>query len=399
VKHVKPNNPKRMRRWLLLGVVGVLFACVLLAGVSALSNARLPTHSAVVDRLSVPDKAHLAEAQHLRRSVGDAVWPGWGGADIPAIVYNEEYAFLVGLAEPADGWVKVPANERRGDAWETVPGETFDGQPYVRQRLADGVTPENFCLMVGQRWAYGMQTQDWMKISVVEPIRQDLPALLRPFFPYRLFAGALLEGSDKYISLHAHEAFHAYQGITAPERLAQAEQASWRWEKEYPWADRALQGAWQVELNLLASALRAGSREETVALARQFLAQRDSRRQAAGLRVELVDYERQREWLEGLARYAELESWRQAATSGYQLLAETDVLPDFQRYSGWSERWSQEIKQITRMADDQGDGRFYYTGMAQAFLLDRLLPDWKHRALENGAVWLEGLLAEAVRTQ
>ena len=41
------------------------------------------------------------------------------------------------------------------------------------------------------------------------------------------------------------------------------------------------------------------------------------------------------------------------------------------------------------------DVRFYYSGMAQAFLLDRLMPGWKDRALSDD-VWLEDLLADAV---
>ena len=48
---------------------------------------------------------------------------------------------------------------------------------------------------------------------------------------------------------------------------------------------------------------------------------------------------------------------------------------------------------MRRMADDEGDGRFYYTGMA--YLLDRLMPDWKQKAFDDG-IWLEDLLAEAV---
>jgi hypothetical protein len=42
------------------------------------------------------------------------------------------------------------------------------------------------------------------------------------------------------------------------------------------------------------------------------------------------------------------------------------------------------------MADDKGDGRFYYTGMAQAFLLDRLMPSWKLQAFEEN-IWLNDL--------
>jgi len=47
------------------------------------------------------------------------------------------------------------------------------------------------------------------------------------------------------------------------------------------------------------------------------------------------------------------------------------------------------------MAADWGDGRFYYSGMAQAVLLDRLMPGWKDQALEDG-VFLEDLLEAAV---
>jgi hypothetical protein len=43
------------------------------------------------------------------------------------------------------------------------------------------------------------------------------------------------------------------------------------------------------------------------------------------------------------------------------------------------------------MAGDDGDGRFYYSGMAQAYLLDRLLPNWKATAFDEN-IWLDDLL-------
>ena len=46
------------------------------------------------------------------------------------------------------------------------------------------------------------------------------------------------------------------------------------------------------------------------------------------------------------------------------------------------------------MASAEGDGRFYYSGFAQAALLDRLLPGWKERAMLEG-VWLDDLLKVA----
>jgi hypothetical protein len=47
------------------------------------------------------------------------------------------------------------------------------------------------------------------------------------------------------------------------------------------------------------------------------------------------------------------------------------------------------------MAGNDGDGRFYDSGMAQAALLDRLLPGWKAQFFDEG-VFLEELLATAV---
>lgn len=52
---------------------------------------------------------------------------------------------------------------------------------------------------------------------------------------------------------------------------------------------------------------------------------------------------------------------------------------------------------MMRMARAGDESRFYYTGMAQAVLLDRLDPDWKSWLFEPG-VWLEDLLVEAIST-
>ena len=53
---------------------------------------------------------------------------------------------------------------------------------------------------------------------------------------------------------------------------------------------------------------------------------------------------------------------------------------------------------MKRQAGQEGETRFYLTGMAQATLLDRLLPGWKELALAEG-VFLEDLLREAVSAQ
>jgi hypothetical protein len=390
------RNRKGCLRRIVLGVVaGFVVLCVAALGLSALTNRGLPIHSQVVERLSDLEKARLAEALHLRQELGDAVWPGWGRAEIPTILYNEEYAFLVGYPDPPPGWVKVPNGGARGGPWEVVAGDDFEGQPYYRQRLPDPeVTPEAFTVLVGERWVASLTTKEWMEIALVAQVREDLPPLIRAVFPYRLIAQVF--SSDWYIADLSHESFHAYQGSVSPDRLADSEMAVRQWEGQYPWDDGGLRDAWQTELALLAEAVQAPSDGEAAELARQFLVQRDRRRETYGLDSALVDYERQREWLEGLAKYVELEVWRQASTTpGYEPLPALAGDPEFKGYATFEQRWAQEMGQLRRAAA-QEDGRFYYSGMAQAVLLDRLMPEWKEQVMEEG-VFLEDLLRAAGR--
>lgn len=387
---------KSCGRSILLAFLALGGLCLVLLAVSAISNRGLPTQSTVVDRLSDLDKARVAEVFHLRQTLGDQVMPGWAAADIPVILYNEEYLFLVGLQDPADGWRKVSRNQQMGVAWEPVPGDDFFGQTYYRQKmLAPGQNSQAFTVQVGDHWAASLNTYEWMHIEMVTMLRQDLPAPFQAVFPFSLVANIFIPGSDFWGSAVLHEAIHAYQGIRAPQRLVEGEAASNKFEKQYPWDEASLQEAWQVELDLLNRAMKASTREETLPLAQDFLAQRDARRLNLGLSPDLVDYERQREWVEGIAKYGERMIFLLGKTADYQPVPQVLDDPDFKDYRGAQTKWNQEIDQIRRMAADVGDGRFYYSGFAQAVLLDRLSPGWKDRLFDPD-VWLEDLLEEAV---
>jgi hypothetical protein len=356
----------------------------------------LPTESPVSERLSDLQKARVAEAFRLRQIVGDAVWPGWGQADIPVIVYNELYAFLVGYLNPPSGWVKVPQNEQRGGLWEPVLDDSLQNETYYRQTLPDpDVTPENFTVLVGDRWVATLQTKEYSFVAFVNGFREETPAVLRPIIPYRLIWRFLGGDTEVYLGALAHESFHAYQGTVAATRLAQAERVAWM-EGQYPWTDDVAEAAWQRELNVLARAAQVESDGEAAELARQFLALRQERRQRSGLTPELVDFERQREWLEGLAKYAELSIVRQAAeTPDYEPVLALVEDPDFENYAGSRRFWDQQLGEVTRMTNRSGEVRFYYSGFAQAVLLDRLLPGWKSQVVAQG-VFLEDLLGAAV---
>jgi hypothetical protein len=366
---------KRGLRALAFAAGGMVLLCMVAAALSALSNRNLPTGPEVTDRLDPLDKARLAETLHLKQELGENVWPGWGKADIPVLLWMGDDAFLVGYPDP-------PA------AWEPVPGDAFQGQVYFYRPANE---PQNFAVRVGDRWVASMATKWETDAFVIEMIQSALPSPLKPLFPYRL----LIQPSEVQMAGVLHESFHVYQAQIAPTRLGEAEEAHRNGERYWE-VDAAMHEDWKQEIDMLARALKAGSDKEATALARQFLEQRERRRAAHGIGAVLIDYERQLEWEEGLAKYVELATWREAySTGGYEPLLAMAGDPDFQGYATFGRHWSQEIGQMKRQAAREGETRFYYTGMAQAALLDRLLPGWKKQIWPDG-VWLETLLAEAV---
>jgi hypothetical protein len=390
---LKTKRTNRFRSCFLTALLGTSVFCLILVGVSVISNLVLPSHSVDTGYLTELDKARLAEADHLRQVLGDSVWPGFGEATIPIILYNEQYAFLVGLSDPEPGWIKVPANEQRGGPWQVVQGDTYHGEPYFRQQLSDPQSsPEAFTVLVGDQWVASMTTKEWTEIGLAEPIRQDFPPLLQPILPFKLFSRLLVGDSDRYISLILHESFHAYEGQVAYNRLEAAERAMLNDGERYPWDSRALQEDWKTEIDYLLKAFHSSSYDETLHFVRQFLAQRDQRR--TGLAPGMVEYERLREMEEGLAKYVQLQLLLEAAsTSEYQPVAEMQLDNDFNGYTTAEKFFEQEISNTKTVSKD---ARFYYTGMLQAFLLDRLVPGWKERIFQD-ELTLESLLYEAVQ--
>jgi hypothetical protein len=326
----------RKHRIALTIIFAIPALCLLIVATSALSNFWAPSSSQAVEHLDELQKARITEMLNLRRNLGDQIWSGFGQADIPIIVWNEANAFLIGLENPPAGWITIPRHTRLGSTWKPVPGDDFYGQPYYRQLLPkDGTTPQAFTVLIGDHWSASLPTKDWMLISLSEQVRQDFG----PLFPHWLFARIGMSSTERYISPGLlHESFHAYQGITAPQRLEEGELANSQWADSYPWEDDSFQQNWQAELDILAEALQSKTDVEMVDLIRKFLDLRAERRAAAELSSDHIEFERQREWVEGLAKY---------------------------------------------------------TGMAQAFLLDRLMPEWKSIIFQEG-IWLDQLLEAAI---
>ena len=388
---VTPRS-SRVRKSCLFIALGFIGLCLLAVAASALSNLGLPQHSTTVDQLSELEKARLSEVLHLRQTLGEAVWPGWSKADIPLIVYNEGYAFLVGMADPPAGWMKVPALEARGGPWEEVPGDLFEGRPYYRTPITGPEkTPEGFTVLVGDRWVATFQTREYGEIEFYRGVRAQLPPVISNLVPVRIAWELLMGKTDAYIAALEHESFHAYQGILAVDRLDAAE-SQYSVEEKYPFD--AMEEPWKQEMDVLVRAAGAGEDAARRDLVKQFLQMRAGRR--GGLSPEEVDLERLREWEEGLAKYAELEISRQAGTdAGYRPVEGIARDPDFKDYAGQQQFWLEQLQEAKSTQGRSGDTRFYYSGNVMAVVLDRLSPGWKARALPGGE-YLEDLLREAV---
>lgn len=381
--------------FLVKSFLALILLIAVLAMLSALYNLGLPTASKTTEVLPPAEKSLVAETMRLQRNLGDAVWPGWGGLKIPVIVYNEAYAFLLGYPDPPAGWHKMPSGEFRGGEWQRVEGDDFYGTPYYRQQLTDPErTPENFTVRVGDRWAATIQTREYSAIAFYNGFRTELPGFLRPVFPYKLVWNLLMGDAENYIGALSHEAFHAWQGTTVPQRLARAEEAT-RWLEEYPWQLAANAEGWKKELQSLLEAYR--SEEDSMAAVHvgQFLKTRADRRARALPSADLADMERQREWLEGLAKYAELSIGLQAQDNpGHIPVEELQLVRDFKHYKTRKKFFDRQIGELNYAAGRDGESRFYYGGMVQALLLNRLMPDWKTEAFEEG-MFLEDLLGRA----
>ncbi len=339
-------------------------------GVWALVNTPPATDPILRDRLSPREIATLRESQALRRALGDRVWPGFGQRPIPVQLYNDRYGFVFGMPAP------------RG--WDEVPAERIDGQPYYRTR-----SPERqaFAVRIDGTWAGSLTVKETMDAGVPRLLQLKLGPLGR-LIPYRLF----ILSTDQYVTGLLHEQFHALEAELNPSRFEAAE-ASHGPGAGYPWDRQGYRAAWLEEVTLLQSALAEPERSLRFEHVREFLRKREARRARFTLDQARLTFEREVEWLEGLAKYAELESWRIAAESGWKPLAEMQSDPQFHGYSGYAGQWRTERMNMKISLNLHGDLPFYYTGAMQARLLDALRPGWKTGHLESDRA-LEELLAE-----
>lgn len=357
-----------------------------------LLNRSIPEVSANPQMLSSEQIQLMKETNHLLKSVGNQVFPGWGDSPTAWVFYNEDMAFLSGVIpnQTSQGWVMYPRKHQRGGTWEEI---TDNGQNYFRTPLENPQeTPENFIVKVGNQLAASFQTHEFALVYMHNLMYSDLPPILREIFPYRLFFKDLFLAPEAYISALSHEAFHVFQAQSNPIMFESAELIVSR-ANQYPFENDAMLTNWKKELEILSASAEISSHEQAAQIAATFLQHREQRRASSQLSASLIEYERQREWLEGMAKYAELELGKVAAEQNFQPLKESAQILSLKNYSSRGRFWHTQLSTMHKTNMD-GETLFYYSGFGQGILLDYLMPGWKERVLQGE--YLEDLLAESI---
>lgn len=370
------QKPKKRNRWISIFISSLLGLCLLTAGISFISNQFLPKASSTPDKLSQEDLFRAEETLNLMDYLGDQTWPGLDGS-IPLLLFNDSHAFLINSQENLEDW-------------RLLEGAQVNNLPVyvqVKERNYQAFTEP----LANGQYAGSMTTKNATNVGFINLFKQDLPPVISQVFPYRL----MLLSTDHYITALVHESFHVYQAENYPERFEDAEKAyrsTEAYENLYP----EMGEAWETEVQFLIDAVVEKDPSKQIELVRSFLNTREQRRNDVNLSEAFKLYEKRFEWLEGSAKYVELEIWENASDSAsYQPISSILEDKDFESYQGYEKRWKNELNNAKTPAKNGSETLFYYSGMLQARLLDILMPDWQTN-IGDPDIWYEDLLAEAI---
>ena len=194
---------------------------------------------------------------------------------------------------------------------------------------------------------------------------------------------------EEAISLAFHESFHVFE--------SDRQRAGAKWRREnamlvaaYPETEVRLSALFNVEGQILLTALQAKDDAGLRDAARKFIAVRRLRH--GEMEGRFVEFEKGAESNEGLAEYAGTK----AVLFGIAAAREQRLSIPF-HYKDERRYLEKRYAQLTSITDAGKNSRlrFYFTGSAQALLLDRLMPDWRRRVQFDAAA-LQDLLSEAV---
>jgi hypothetical protein len=205
--------------------------------------------------------------------------------------------------------------------------------------------------------------------------------------------------SDDYFQNHSleenlvitfHEAFHAFE--SDPKRAGR----KWGAENamlvfEYQESSARSNALFSIESRILRAALESKNKSDLKKEVQRFLVIRRLRQ--SEIEPRFVEFEKGAELNEGLAEYAGTRAVALGMEATRQkLISVPFTAPNIETYLSGKFK---NLEAITTVGQNIRR-KFYYTGSAQGFLLDRLMPDWKIKVQMEGKS-LQELLEASVR--
>ena len=313
--------------------------------------------------LSRRDAALIAEAYHLRQSLGDTVWPGWSKISIPFLYVTAEYEYAIDFPKKLSGF-------------HIMDQDVLLGRPMqARKRTLSRDLSATF----------DFQDVDAVVMGTPEELTKSL---------------------GSWVLTATHEMFHVLQHTRGSNEkkgglgIGSEGDASWNINFPFPYKDNDVMNLIHLQSYLVYLAVTNTSKEdlnynartavETIRVYKNFLNKISSAEPH-------YKYSQLQEWSEGIAFYTEYKIAEAAATTTYKPLAEFRHLQGFTTYQ---KVWTDEYKNRLFLAKHAGRAArsrtaFYHVGLGKGLLLDRLMPDWKTRYFSPG-VWINDLLMIAV---
>lgn len=321
----------------------ILIACLVLLVAALIMNNRICYFIASradmkQDMLTQKELQDVNDIYTYLKDHGSELLDGFDGSNLNLILYNESYEFLLTENQSEQGWEFIKADETTGKN--------------VFRRNADH--PQAFAVRVNTRYAGSFATHDYYNKSVIEQI---------PVF----YPPQLLSADDTYYKAIAiHELVHAYEGNRNKQRLDRDEHYHDVCQNHQDSEFKKLLVEEAEELQL---AVNADSKEEASFQVHKFLETRNKRRERAHMTVQETMQEVELEWLEGCARYVEMN-----VAKGSKSLA------------------AKNLGKIKQHAGYNSDDRYYTLGMAQIMILEEYMEEWQQKTFVE-SMTLEECLA------
>jgi len=287
--------------------------------------------------LTHADMALINEVYHLQRVAGAAIWPGWNADDAPFLYKTAHWDFLMNHPRPPAPYKAV---------FDSIYGDTL----YIA-RNSDSLS---------YRAAYPVNGR--FTVVMTTPGEDDDPC--------------------RWVIKGVHELFHVFQNKVRQQRIVNPFVGPHADKHElsypFPYDDSIIPSYMRLEAEHIFSAIQSGKNDPKIKKLHAHF-------QMVGSRVFLDSldwrFKQWMEWNEGVARYTERETALIAADSA--LYRPTDRFLHYYTDAAYAKTWNSDYRNDLNPIRFVGEGvrgriQFYYLGMAKAYLLDLLDPDWRN---------------------